>query len=147
MAAGFNISALGIYYDFGFTSTLMGDSSEIGIWEDSNADYWHIGCTIPISKWFTISPLYGKITNNKVIINGYDWWVDSFGGGICNRSEIVDTKLYTDYGVVLNINFCLDFEGSFYLGAKITKHQRIVTLGATYNIGKMISRKSNNNIW
>lgn len=146
---GLHMSALGVYYDVGWTESQMGDSSKIGVWNDCNARYWHIGYTIPISKWFTITPLYGKITNNSLVVNGQDWWVDSISGSICNRTEIVDTKLYTDYGVVLNVNLCMDFLNdmmgtsgaelwALYVGAKITKYQKAVTFGVTYNIGKTV---------
>ena len=141
---GLSMSAFGVYYDTGWTGSQMGDSSQIGIWEDCNANYWHIGYTIPISRWFTITPLYGKITNNKLIINGYDWWVDSLGGGLCNRTDIVDTVIYHDYGAVININLpVFGYGGGLNIGVKITKYQLAANFGVFLNIGKIVKANKN----
>lgn len=135
---GLSMSVFGVYYDIGWTGSQMGDSSQIGVWEDCDAKYWHIGYTIPISRWFTITPLYGKITNNKLIVDGNDWWVDSINGGLCNRTEIVETRIYHDYGAVLNLNVNIIDGWGLNIGAKITKYQRAVNFGVFLNIGKVV---------
>lgn len=134
---GVAISAYGLYFDAGYTDARYEHSSKIGQWDDSDAKYWHIGCTIPVSRYFTISPFYGRVTNNKLIVDGSDWWISNHSGKICNRIHTIDTKKYNDYGILLNTHFYIleDFM-SITVGCKVSKHQTSVNLGVGININR-----------
>lgn len=134
---GVAVSAYGLYFDAGYTGSRYGHSTNIGQWDDSDVKYWHIGCTIPVSRYFTISPFYGVVTNNKLFVDGSDWWISKQSGEICNRTYTIDTKKYNDYGILLNTYFYPfgDFT-SITIGCKVSKYQTTVNLGVSININR-----------
>lgn len=137
---GWSLSCLGVYYDKGFTSPTGINSTNLGQWESNYGDYWHIGYTIPISKYFNVTPLFGRITTGHCIVNGDDWYVGYTD--IVNRWQSVEEHILTDYGVVLTANLVMPFEYADILGltisAKFTQHQSTFNIGMLFNIGKLV---------
>ena len=135
---GMSISCLGIYYDWGCSTPQGINSLDLGRWTGTSADYKHIGYTIPISRYFTITPLYGTITTRKGIVDGDDWYVSNVDG-VTNRFKVEETHTCSDYGVILNgilvLPRWIEFPLGFTCGLKITKHQTFVNCGMLIDIG------------
>lgn len=133
---GISFTCLGVYYDWGSTSPQGINSTDIGVWEGTSASYWHLGYTIPISRYFTIAPIYGQVTTRKGIVNGNDWYVSS--DGVTNRFEPNAVSSVSDYGVVitgiLTFPTHIPFPFGLSCGCKITKHQTIFNVGMFFDI-------------
>jgi hypothetical protein len=139
---GMSISCLGLYYDWGSSSPCGINSVEVGKWNGTSASYKHIGLTIPVSRHFTITPIYGTVTTRYGIVNGDDWYVGT--DGVTNRFEVLGKSEYSDYGVVINaiLTFPKHIELPFGLscGIKITKHQTFFNCGMFFDIGLLFKK-------
>jgi hypothetical protein len=137
---GYSLSLFGVYYDKGSASPEGIYSTDIGYWDSTCGEYWHLGYTIPISRFFNITPIVGVITTQKAHVNGHDWFVGY--GNVVNRYTTSNTQQYLDYGAVIN---CIltpynwgDGWRSFGLtfSLKITNHQTAFNCGMCFNIGE-----------
>lgn len=138
--SGCSLSLLGVYYDKGSASPEGIYSTDIGYWDSTCGEYWHLGYTIPISRFFNITPIYGIITTQKAHVNGHDWFVGY--GNVVNRYTTSDTQQYADYGVVINCILTLDSLGygwcccGLTFSWKLTNHQSVFNSGIYFNIGE-----------
>jgi hypothetical protein len=133
---GMSVSLFGLYYDKGSASPEGIHSTKIGYWDSTCGEYWHLGYTIPISKFFNITPIYGVITTQKAHVNGHDWFVGN--SGVINKYTTSNTQQYTDYGAVLNCILTLyDFPLGLTFSWKLTNHQSVFNCGMYVNLGEI----------
>lgn len=126
-----SFSIMGVYLSLGDADADGRHSTNVGTWGATSCGHFHIGYTIPISKYFSITPMVGRVNSKSGVVNGNDWYVGNHG--ITNKYTANDRKYYTDYGTLLNINIYCQKEIALTLGVKLTQHLYSFNFGMLFN--------------
>ena len=95
---------------FGFNYILSGNShrkneTNVGIWYENYYISNLFGYDIPMdNKKIIVTPLIGFTKYWESKINGDNWRIDSYTGGIINETTEIYNKRYFDYGVSFKYN-------------------------------------------
>lgn len=147
------ISCAGIYFDYGAKEYDGKHSSRMGEWKGTSNEHFHFGYNIPISEYFTITPLIGRVISDHGTVSGDDWYLDKtyeydrYVGGyyyydIVNSYYVDESKSYIDYGVALNAiitpNIFSQTDIGLMAGIKITNHTFNINFGMIWNFKSTI---------
>lgn len=96
------ISVYGIYINLA-TNTEGSHQSNMGVdkYRGYNTEAYHIGYTLPITDWLSVTPIIGKSSWQSGYYDGSDYTVDEYG--VHNKFYAEDSYSAFDYGAIINV--------------------------------------------
>jgi hypothetical protein len=113
----FHVAIFGVYADIGGLGAMNSSNVKLNKWMDHKSSAWHIGYQIPITKWLTITPIYGSYKHEYGVTDGSDYTVGY--SGIRNSFRSLKENSDKDYGTQISFKILFDND---YLKPAMTLH-------------------------
>lgn len=98
----FNLSVYGFYFDIGLYPQDHASDVRVDVWDADQAFLCHFGYQLPISKYFTITPLIGYANDETGYTDGGQWYADD--RGIHNKFVEEYSVGGFDYGAQVSVD-------------------------------------------
>lgn len=126
-AFGFSLSAYGLYFDYIAWRRNKNIRCKKGKLGEDMTECFHFGYQLPITKWLRIAPLIGKVTEEKMGTEtfNYDFSTKSITTNIIPGNRVTGF----DYGAQVMLNFCMNERIDLNLHGTITKYCEYCGIG------------------